>query len=431
MRRLIFVNRFFFPDHSATSQILSDLAFHLAAMGREVHVITSTQIYDAPQASLPSDETVNDVHVHRVPSTRFGRNTLLGRSFDYLSFYRSVWRCLMKIAFQGDIVVAKTDPPLVSIVAMAAARRKGAGLINWLQDLYPELAVQLGVPFIQGPFAAGLIKLRNRSLQAAEANIVVGGLMAQKVKALGLSTERIHLIPNWCDDLAVKPVAQTENPLRKAWDLNDKFICGYSGNLGRAHQFDTVLAAAELLRGNPRIVFLMIGGGKRFNELSNAVETHDLSNSFRFIPYQERKLLALALNVPDVHWLSLNPKLEGMIVPSKFYGIAAAGKPIVVIGDNQGELAQLVHEHHCGFVIRPDDASGLASTLLKLEREPAAAAEMGMGARRMLEGQFSRKHAFTRWRDLLEQLDEFPCRSVVKKHSVMRTRERVLTGAHR
>lgn len=430
MRRLIFVNRFFFPDHSATSQILSDLAFHLAATGREVHVITSTQIYDAPQASLPNDETVSDVQVHRVSSTCFGRNTLLGRSFDYLSFYRSVWRCLMKIARQGDIIVAKTDPPLVSLVAMAAARRKGAGLINWLQDLYPELAIQLGVPFIQGPFAAGLVKFRNRSLRAAEANIVVGGLMAKKVKALGLSTERIHVIPNWCDDLAVKPLAQAENPLRKAWDLDGKFVCGYSGNLGRAHQFDTVLAAAELLRANPRIVFVMIGGGKRFRELSKAVEKRDLSNSFRFIPYQERKFLALALNVPDVHWLSLNPKLEGMIVPSKFYGVAAAAKPIVVIGDNQGELAQLVHEHHCGFVIGPDDASGLAAALLKLEREPSAAVEMGIKARRMLDGQFSRKQALTRWSELLEQLDKSPYLSVAKKQSVIRTRERVLTSAH-
>src|SRR5579863_5484587 len=138
MQRLIFVNRFFFPDHSATSQMLSDLAFHLAGTGREVHVVTSTQIYDDPKASLPSREIINDVNVHRVSSTQFGRAALLGRSIDYLSFYRSVWRCLMEIARPGDTIVAKTDPPLVSVVAMAVARRKGARLINWLQDIFPE-----------------------------------------------------------------------------------------------------------------------------------------------------------------------------------------------------------------------------------------------------------------------------------------------------
>ena len=98
MSRLIFVNRFFFPDHSATSQILSDLAFYLAGAGRDVHVVTSTQIYDDAKAALPVSEIINDVHVHRIPSTGFGRGTLLGRSIDYLSFYRSMWQCLVALA---------------------------------------------------------------------------------------------------------------------------------------------------------------------------------------------------------------------------------------------------------------------------------------------------------------------------------------------
>ena len=144
MQRLIFVNRFFFPDHSATSQILTDLAFHLANTDREVHIVTSTQIYDDPKASLPISEIINDVHVHRVSSTKFGRAALLGRSIDYLSFYASLWHCLIQIIQQGDIVVAKTDPPLVSVIGMFAARRKGARLINWLQDIFPETAVELG-----------------------------------------------------------------------------------------------------------------------------------------------------------------------------------------------------------------------------------------------------------------------------------------------
>jgi hypothetical protein len=94
------------------------------------------------------------VHVHRVPSTGFGRNTLFGRSIDYLSFYRSMWQCLVALARPGDIIVAKTDPPLTSVIAMAAARHKGARLVNWLQDIYPETAVALGVPFMRGHVAA-------------------------------------------------------------------------------------------------------------------------------------------------------------------------------------------------------------------------------------------------------------------------------------
>ena len=179
MRRLIFINRFFFPDYSATSQILSDLAFHLAGTGRNVHVITGAQVYDDPRASLPAHEIIRGVGVHRVRSTRFGRAGLIGRAVDYGSFYLSAWHRLAGLARRDDIIVAETDPPLISVVAMAAARRSGARLVNWLQDVYPEVAVELGVPLVRGPVAAALAALRTRSLQRAEATVVVGDLMSR------------------------------------------------------------------------------------------------------------------------------------------------------------------------------------------------------------------------------------------------------------
>jgi colanic acid biosynthesis glycosyl transferase WcaI len=404
MRRLIFINRFFFPDHSATSQLVSDLAFHLAGTAREVHIVTSRQLYDAPKASLPEYEIIKGVRIHRVSSTQFGRGALLGRSVDYLSFYRSVWRRLMDITQQGDTLVAKTDPPLVSLVAAAVVRQKAAGLIHWVQDLYPELAVQLRVHFMRGPVAAGLAALRNRSLLSAQATVVVGQLMSQRIQALGIEPAKIHLIPNWCDDSTIQPRAPTENPLRQAWGLEGKFVLGYSGNLGRAHEYDTVLAAAELLRNDPRIIFLMIGGGKRFEELATIVKARALTSSFRFKPYQDRKTLALSLGAPDLHWLSLKPALEGLIVPSKFYGIAAAGKPIIVIGDRDGELAQLTREHRCGLAIRPGDGPALARAVSRFSTGPDAVREMGFRARKMLDAHFTRRKAFERWCTLLDQL---------------------------
>ncbi len=276
MRRLIFINRFFAPDHSATSQILSDLAFDLAGVGREVHVITSRQIYDDPKAALPERETINGVDVHRVASTGFGRTALIGRAIDYVSFYRSVRRCLDELVRPGDIVIAKTDPPLMSVVAKPVARRNGARLVNWLQDIYPETAVELGVPFMRGPVAASLAALRNVTLREAAATVVVGDLMARKVEALGAPAERTHVIPNWCNDEEILFVVPADNPLRHEWDLDNKFVLGYSGNLGRAHEFETVLAAAERLRREPRMAFLMIGGG-----MSASPIRHFESSAFR------------------------------------------------------------------------------------------------------------------------------------------------------
>src|ERR1700692_4902362 len=205
MKRLIFLNRFFFPDHSATSQILGDLAFHLAGSGRDVHVITSQQLYDNPKAALPATEILRGVHVHRVPTTQFGRSALLGRVVDYLSFYLSMWRSVFALAGPGDVLIAMTDPPMISVFAMLAARRRGAKLVNWLQDLYPEVAIEWGVPLLQG-FGDSLSYLRDRSLKAATANVVVGQHMAERVVARGVAPERVHIIHNWCDDERILPV---------------------------------------------------------------------------------------------------------------------------------------------------------------------------------------------------------------------------------
>jgi colanic acid biosynthesis glycosyl transferase WcaI len=405
MRRLIFINRFFAPDHSATSQILSDLAFDLAGAGRDVRLVTSRQIYDDPKAALPQRETINGADVHRVASTGFGRAALIGRAIDYVSFYRSVRRCLDELVRPGDIVIAKTDPPLMSVVARPVARRSGARLVNWLQDIYPETAIELGVPFMRGPVAASLAALRNATLREAAATVVVGDLMGSKVEGLGAPAERIHVIPNWCNDEDIRRVAPADNPLRQQWHLADKFVLGYSGNLGRAHEFETVLAVAERLRDEPRIAFLMIGGGKRFDELSAAVQARGLADAFRFLPYQARTLLSYSLGAADAHWVSLDPRLEGLMVPSKFYGIAAAGKPILVIGDPNGELGRLVQLNACGFAIAPGDCDALTAALRQLLNAPQTVLEMGARARQMLDAHFTRRQGLARWRHLLDNLD--------------------------
>lgn len=406
MRRLIFVNRYFFPDHSATSQILSDLAFHLAGTGREVHVVTSTQLYVEPTVSLPSHEVIDGVSIHRVASTSYGRSALLGRSIDYLSFYRSVRSHLIETVRRNDLIVAKTDPPLISAVAAMAARRSGAVLINWLQDLYPEIAERLHVPLMKGPAATALAALRNNTLRAAAANVVPGGLMAEKIATLGVPQERIQIIPNWCNDEEIRPLAHERNSLRQAWNLGDKFVFGYSGNLGRVHQFETVLRAAEILRDEPQFFFLVIGGGSRYGEFQRAVAARSLGGSFLFLPYQEQRTLAQSLGACNAHWVSLNPSLEGLVVPSKFYGIAAAGRPIIAIGARDGELARLVEQHGCGVIIEPGDAAPLVAALRRLAGDEQARADMGAQARKMLDAHFTRQQAFERWERLLEGVEQ-------------------------
>jgi colanic acid biosynthesis glycosyl transferase WcaI len=404
VNRLIFINRFFFPDHSATSQILSALAFHLAASGRHVHVIASRQRYDDPGAGLPSEETINGVCVHRVASTQFGRSALTGRGIDYLSFYASVWRLLASLADRNDIIIAKTDPPMVATIAMRVAQRSGAILVNWLQDIYPEVAIELGVPLMNGPVRKGLFHLRDNFLKAAVSNIVVGEAMGRRIVARGVSDHRVHVIHNWADDEQIGPVRHQDNPLRKEWALENKYVVGYSGNLGRAHEFRTVLAAAEQLRSNHEIVFLIVGGGHHGDEFEREVKLRGLDDNFRFVPYQDGALLKYSLGAADVHWISLKPEVEGLIVPSKFYGIAAAGRPIIAITAKDGEIAQLVQQHRCGLVIEPGDAQTLAQELVRLSVDPDRNATMGANARAMLNAHFTRRQALGRWSAILEEI---------------------------
>ena len=400
-RRIVFLNRFFYPDQSATSQILSDLAFDLAQRGHDIHIFTSRQRYDDPRARLPAIERVRGVTIHRVKTTQFGRAGAIGRVFDYVSFYGAVWRSALAWTQPGDILVAKTDPPLLSVVGRVIAKRRGLRLVNWLQDLYPEVAAKLGVPLLGGFLGRQLLRLRDASLRSADANIAIGERMAEIVRTRGVASVRVHVIPNWCNDEEIFPVLHEENPCRREWQLEGKFVVGYSGNLGRGHEFDTLLAAAEILRDEPRLLFLFIGGGKKLDGLRRGVR---LDGRFRFLPYQDRRTLRYSLGAADAHVVSLKPQLEGLMVPSKFYGIAAAGRPAIAITAADGEVARLVRAHDCGVVIEPGQGAMLADTLRNLMRDRDRLDAMGRRGRAMIEEHFTRRQAFERWSDLLENL---------------------------
>ena len=344
--KLIFVNRYFFPDHSATSQILSDLAFGLAGTDREIHVVTSRLVYDDANAQLRSKEEVRGVTVHRVWTSHFGRKHLAGRSLDYLSFYPAAFWVVLRLLRQKDLVVAMTDPPLLAMPVSLAAKLRQAVLINWLQDIFPEVASAVGWRSVRGPLGAVLRWIRDWTLRTAFANVVLGQRMAEVVRRRHIDDRQIVVIPNWADGKAIRPSRTEANLLRGQWGLTGKFIAGYSGNLGRGHEFETMLGAAELLRNESTIVFLIIGGGYGYDRMRVEVERLGLGNVF-FKPYQIREQLGSSLTLPDVHLISLLPSLEGLIFPSKFYGAAAAGRPVAFIGPINGEIADELALSEC------------------------------------------------------------------------------------
>ena len=365
--RVVFVNRYFAPDHSATSQMASDLAFHLASRGWEVGAITSRQRYDEPRARLLAREDVHGVRVIRVWSTRFGRAGLLGRAIDYLTFYASAFFAIRR---ERGVVVAMTDPPLMSVVAALASRR----VVNWVQDLFPEVAEALGfrTPRI-------LRRMRDWSLRRARANVVLGDLMATRVP-------KAVVIHNWAD-AALRPSGAAAASLR--------FTVGYSGNLGRAHEFQTIIAAMQRL---PTVRFLFTGAGAQLEAVRR-----EASANAEFRPYAPREQLAASLSEADAHLVSLQPALEGLIVPSKFYGILAVARPAIFIGAPNGELARLIDAHRCGVVVEPGDVDGLAHAIETMAADREAAAEMGRRGRELYLSRFAPRLAFEAWERVLEE----------------------------
>ncbi|HEX8414707.1 MAG TPA: glycosyltransferase family 4 protein, partial [Sphingomicrobium sp.] len=364
--RVVVVNRFFHPDISATSQILSDAAFGMAAAGFAVEVVTSRARYDRSE-TLPATEVVRGVVVWRV-TTLSGRKSLVARALTFASFYVTAAARLWRVLRPGDVLVIKTDPPLFMVLASLLAGRKGARTVNWLQDLYPEVAAELGVSLARGWTGRLLTRLRNNALRNAAANVAIGHRMAERLLSADVPPGHIRVIPNWSDDEAVTPLPQSED-LRCAWGLSGRFVIGYSGNLGRAHEIATVLAAAQLYRDDDTVRFLFVGGGDLRRSLETEVARLRLANVV-WQPYQARERLSKALAVPDVHWLTLAPELEGLIVPSKVYGIMAAGRPFIFVGDRNGEVAMMAKRYDCGQVVSPKDAAGFVAAVERLRADP-------------------------------------------------------------
>lgn len=406
--RIIFVNRFFFPDESATSLMLTDLVEGLALERVGLHVITAggsyTQTADSRQAL-----GVEGLTVTQLPTVPFSHQSIAGRVFNFLAFYLGLVVAGFWHVRRGDIVICMTDPPLVGVFATIIARLKRARVVHWVQDIYPETAIRLGYGSSSSLSLRALCAMRDWAWNNAAMNVVIGERMRDMLRSRGTKDQQIRIIQNWADEHQLSPLSPEANPLRDEWGFSDTtLVVGYSGNLGRAHDVDTMLGAAALLAASRTcdIRFLFIGGGAKHARLEAAIADHRLAGMIARQGYRPRNELSLSLNVPDIHWLSLEPELEGLIVPSKFYGAAAVGKPIVFIGDADGEVARLIEHAQCGAAFAKGDAQGVADFISRLANDRAYCRQLGDNARAFSGNALSREHRLSEWRGLVSELLE-------------------------
>ncbi|GAA0277764.1 glycosyltransferase family 4 protein [Alteraurantiacibacter aestuarii] len=405
--RVIWVNRFFHPDESATSIMLTDLVRDLAAQGGAAHHLVTSNAQYAGHDGARADP-VQGVVVHRVPAIARNSKSLAVRAVNFLLFYLGALFHLLRCVRRGDVVVALTDPPLIGTICSFVARLKGARCVHWVQDIFPETASRLGYLRENGLFDRMLRHLRNASWHRASTSVTIGENMRAYLVANGVAGQRVTVIQNWAAEQAIRPVDPQSNQLRREWDYTaDHCVIGYSGNLGRAHEIETKIAAMQLLhaRGEEGLRYLYIGGGARQDDLRRAARSLP-DHLIAFRPYQPMDRLADSLSVPDVHWISLQPRLEGLIVPSKLYGALAVGRPIIFIGDAKAEVARILAEAECGASFIPGEEEKLADYLASLAADPDMRRRMGLNGRSYLESHLRRSGRIDQWSALIASLQQ-------------------------
>ncbi|MGZ4778979.1 MAG: glycosyltransferase family 4 protein [Thermoanaerobaculia bacterium] len=382
---ILILNQYYAPDEAATAQIAADLGAHLAKVGHDVTAICCDRSYAKPQRRYPRRETIDGVLVKRVRTTAFGRGSKLGRMTDYLGFLVGAALQLLR-GRSPDVVIALTTPPMIAYVPLLFRRFRRYRVIFWSMDVYPDVAFQLGA--IRRESLAGRLfaRIGHAVLRSSDAVIALGNTMAERLRQLG--AERVEVVHNWADESAIVPVTALDRPSRVEWGWTRRFVVLYSGNLGLAHEFETVVASAKKLAATmPNVLFAFIGVGPRLAEAREA--TRDAANVV-FQDYVERARLGDTLAAADVHLVTLRPDMVGLLVPSKIYGILAAGRPTIYVGPPEGEIHDILREGRCGTSVRNGDVDGLIAAVREYACNPIRRDEEGTNARRLFESRFTR-----------------------------------------
>ena len=404
------IHQYFHPDLSSTSQVISQVAFYLAGKGDEVSVLCSRNRYDGSQeAMLKARETVMGVDIRRCWGPSLPRRVPVGRVLNMFSFCASAAVRALS-APRADVVMFMTDPPLFSVLGSLLKRLRGERFVYVLMDVYPQVAVKAGMIREQSPVERVLRGIARTALKEADAVIVLGEDMKKEAIRSGASPEKVTVIRNWADPEVVFPVPREENRFRRELGLDGRFVVAYSGNLGVSHDFRDLMAVAEELAPRDDIRFIFVGDGVRLGEVKELAASRRLPNII-FRPYQGFFALAESISAGDVHFVSLRSGFEGLVVPSKVYGIMAAGRPVIYQGEGSGEVARMVEREGIGFVIHPGDRAGLRDRILLLYRDRAARERMGEAARRVLLEKYSAASGLARYRRVLAPGDTWIDRS--------------------
>ena len=359
--RVLVLSQVYYPDTVSVAQHLSDLCDALVAKGCSVDVVSSRLPYYA-DGQYASKETRKGVRIHRIRHTNFSRNSLLGRGFNFFSFFVSSIAKAIILGRRCDLVLTTSVPPFMATVAMLVSKINGIDFKYWLMDVQPDLAFESGVLERHSLRGRILSFFSTSTLRAAKRVVVLDRHMMDHVTKCGVPLDRVHVLPVWPVSEDFYDGDRLENPFRVEHDYGTKIVVMYSGNHAWVHPLDTLLQASHLLRNDDRFLFSFIGGGIRVRDVSD----HRLANGGDNIAqheFQPRASFHISIAASDIQVVIMGDNQVGYTHPNKIYGALLLAKPVLYIGPAVSHVTDILQNLSGNITVRHGDVAGLVGAL--------------------------------------------------------------------
>jgi colanic acid biosynthesis glycosyl transferase WcaI len=387
--QIVLVSQVFYPDVQATSQLLSDLMPKLGERGAKVEVLCGYPLSEGSSHASSSNERWKGITIRR-GGLRGNYKRSIARRIAAYAMYSS-W-LLTRLLFRGKgtiVIIGTTNPPFAPVLVYLCARLRRWRYKLILHDIYPEGLIALGCIRKSGIVATGWKMLNRRAYVAAEQIFVLGRDMRELcIRDYSVEPARVTVTPSWCPVDFNQVTEASRTRLWKRLGLKADFVVQYSGNMGLWHDIDAIIMAANLLRYECKIQFLLIGDGIRRSSAEKLCATLELAN-VQWLDLQPIEELEDTLCCCHAALVSQSKGLEGIAVPSKLYGILASGRAVIAQVPVNSEAALVVRESNCGIVVEPGDVNALAQAILRLSTNRAAMLEMGRASRKAYDIHYS------------------------------------------
>lgn len=393
----LFVTQAYVPDPNATGQHLADVAEELARRGHDVVVYTSNRGYDDPQVVYPSREIRNGVDIRRLRLSHFGKSSIAIRILGGLSFVgQATARALVRRRL--DAVVVSTSPPMAPLAALMLRALRGTAVKYWVMDINPDQLVALGLARANAVSVRALDWLNRQMLRAADDIVVLDRMMAARINRKHDVRDKLTVLPPWPPQDPATPLSHDENPFRAKHVGDERRVVMYSGNHGPSNPLDTIIEAARRSSGDPRLLFVFVGGGIGKQEIDAAAGANIVS-----LPYQPIEELRNSLSAADVHIVTVGDAMPGIVHPSKVYGAMSVGRPILLVGPSENNVADLMAGHDIGWHVQHGDVDGALRALREIASMTGDQLDaMGRRAYDAIVARGGRVKAVARMADLIE-----------------------------